>query len=74
MAGRRIAIGKYVTNLSVLGSVAGVVSTARSTKDMRKDWRRYLVWAAWLVGVVLAIGNVAMQEREQEEREEIDRL
>lgn len=64
---RRIALGKYVTNLGVLGAVASAVSTARRTGSMPNDWRRLLVWGVWIMGVVLAIAGVAMQERDQED-------
>lgn len=63
---KRIAIGKYVTNLGVLGAVAGAVGTARRTGSMPNDWRRLLVWGVWIMGVVLAIAGVAMQEQEND--------
>lgn len=63
---KRIAIGKYVTNLGVLGAVAGAVATARRTSSMPNDWRRLLVWGVWIMGVVLAIAGVAMQEQDDE--------
>lgn len=63
---RRIAIGKYVTNLGVLGAVASAVSTARRTGSMPNDWRRLLVWGVWVLSLALAIAGVAMQEDDQE--------
>lgn len=62
----RIAIGKYVTNLGVLGAAAGAYSTAKRTQSMRPDWRRYVVWAVWASSLVLAISAVAMQDRDEE--------
>ncbi|MFD5599627.1 hypothetical protein ACFWHR_06180 [Leucobacter sp. NPDC058333] len=63
-----MSIGKYVTNPGVLGSAFGVMSTARRTQSMRKDWRRFLVWGAWLAGLALAIATVSMQEQDTEEQ------
>lgn len=62
MARRGISIGKYVTNLGVLGALAGAASTAKRTGQMPHDWRRLVVWGVWGAGLVLAIAAVAMQE------------
>ncbi|UTX54821.1 hypothetical protein KI794_11135 [Leucobacter aridicollis] len=59
-------VGKYLTNIGVLGAAAGVVSTARRTSTMPRDWRRLIVWGVWIAGLVLAIAGVAMQERDEE--------
>lgn len=66
MAQRRIEIGKYLTNLGVLGAAIGALSTARRTEAMPRDWRRFIVWGVWAAGLVLAIAGVAMQDREQQ--------
>lgn len=66
MAKQRIEIGKYLTNMGVLGAAAGVVSTARRTNQMPRDWRRFIVWGVWIGGLVLAIAGVAMQESDSE--------
>lgn len=58
-------IGKYVTNLGVIGALIGVVGVARKTKTMPPDWRRFLVWGVWLFGLVLAIAGVAKQEDDE---------
>ncbi|MEJ6489456.1 hypothetical protein PQI23_06960 [Leucobacter sp. USCH14] len=63
-----MSIGKYVTNPGVIGSAFGAIGTARRTNSMHKDWRRYLIWAAWLAGLVLAIATVSMQEEDLEEQ------
>ncbi|MDA3147871.1 hypothetical protein JSO19_10840 [Leucobacter sp. UCMA 4100] len=52
-------IGKYVTNLGVLSALTGVYGVSKQTKSMPADWRRYVVWTVWILGVVLAIGSVA---------------
>ncbi|MEV8337295.1 hypothetical protein [Leucobacter sp. NPDC077196] len=62
-----MSIGKYVTNPGVIGAAFGAVTTARRTGSMRKDWRRYLVWGAWVAGLALAIATVSMQEQDAEE-------
>lgn len=67
MAQRRIAIGKYVTNLGVIGAAVGALSTARRTASMPRDWRRLIVWGVWIAGLVLAIAGVAMQDEDNEE-------
>ncbi|SDQ54395.1 hypothetical protein [Leucobacter chromiiresistens] len=64
-----MSIGKYVTNPGVIGAAFGALSTARRTGSMRKDWRRYLVWGAWLAGLALAIATVSMQEQDEQEQE-----
>lgn len=62
-----MAIGKYVTNLGVIGAIAAAYSTARQTKQMPTDWRRYVVWGIWAAGVALAIAAVATPDDEPEE-------
>lgn len=66
MARQRFSLGKYVTNLGVIGAAVGAVSTAKRTKAMPPDWRRYVVWAVWAGSLVLAISAVAMQDRDEE--------
>jgi len=61
-----VQIGKYVTNPGVIGSAFGAMTTARRTRAMRHDWRRYLVWGVWLAGLALSIATVAMQEQDEE--------
>lgn len=61
-----MSIGKYVTNPGVIGAAFGALSTARRTQDMRKDWRRFLVWGVWAAGLALAIASVAMQDTDDE--------
>ncbi|GAA2839396.1 hypothetical protein FB468_1210 [Leucobacter komagatae] len=66
MTRQRIEVGKYLTNIGVLGAAAGVVSTARRTNSMPRDWRRFIVWGVWIAGLILAIAGVAMQDRDAE--------
>ncbi|QNN64051.1 hypothetical protein H9L06_11460 [Leucobacter denitrificans] len=61
-----MSLGKYVTNLGVIGAVAGAYSTAKRTKTMPPDWRRYVVWAVWAGSLVLAVSAVAFQDRDEE--------
>jgi len=56
-----MGIGKYLTNLGVIGALIGALGTLRQTQQMPKDWRRYLVWAVWAAGLALAIGSVSKQ-------------
>lgn len=55
-------IGKYVTNIGILSAIAGAIGVSRQTKAMPSDWRRYIVWVVWGLGVVLAIASVAKDE------------
>lgn len=57
-------IGKYITNFSVLGSAASAVGVVKQTKQMPSDWRRYLIWGIWLLGLVLAVARVAKQQED----------
>ena len=66
MAQRNIEIGKYLTNLGVLGALIGAISTAKRTRAMPSDWRRLVVWGVWIAGLVLAIAAVAMPDRVEE--------
>ena len=70
MKRHRIGLGKYVTNLGVIGAAVGAVATARRTASMPHDWRRLIVWGVWAAGFVLAIASVAMPD-DDEEIEEI---
>ena len=65
-----MSIGKYLTNLGVIGALMGALGTARQTQSMPKDWRRYIVWVVWAAGLALALAGVAKQaEDEQYEAE-----
>lgn len=59
-------IGKYVTNPGVIGAAFGAVSTAKQTRSMPNDWRRYLVWGIWIASFALAIASVAKAEEDHE--------
>ena len=61
-----MSIGKYVTNVGVLGALAGALGTARQTQSMRKDWRRFVIWGVWAAGLLLAIVSVAKQPEDEE--------
>lgn len=57
-------LGKYLTNLGVLGSLAGAYGVAKQTRKMPADWRRVIVWTVWALGVVLAVGAVVQDEHD----------
>ena len=61
-------IGKYVTNPGILGSLAGAIGVSKQTKEMSHDWRRYVVWLVWLLGVVLAISAVVQEDDDTNKR------
>ncbi len=66
---KRIRIGKYLTNLGVIGAVLGIFGVIRESRQMPKDWRIGIVWAIWLLGLVLAIAGVAKRQADQDFRE-----
>lgn len=63
-------IGKYITNIGVISAILGAIGVMRQTKNMPTDWRRFLLWGVWLLGVVLAIAGVAKQEEDRQFAEE----
>lgn len=66
-----MGIGKYLTSMSVIGALLGALGTARQTQAMPKDWRRYLVWAVWAAGLVLAVVGVAKQVDDEQHAAEL---
>lgn len=69
-----MSIGKYLTNLGVIGALLGALGTARQTQAMPKDWRRYIVWVVWAAGLALAIAGVAKQAEDEQYEEELKQL
>lgn len=63
---RRIRIGKYLTNWGVIGAFISVFSVIRQSQQRPKDWRLALIWAIWLLGLVLAIAGVAKRSADEE--------
>lgn len=63
-------IGKYITNFGVLGSAVSAVGVMKQTKQMPSDWRRYLIWAMWLLSLVLAVARVAKQQEDYDFEEQ----
>ncbi|MGO3733843.1 MAG: hypothetical protein ACTJFR_01720 [Canibacter sp.] len=64
-----MAIGKYVTNVGVITTVLGGFGVAKQTRDMPKDWRRFLIWGVWGASVALAIASVSKAETDAEQIE-----
>ena len=63
---KRIRIGKYLTNLGVIGAVLAVFGVIRQTRDMPRDWRVIILWVIWLLGLVLAVLGVAKRASDEE--------
>lgn len=63
---------KYLLNVGVLSALAGAVGIAKATQEAPKDWRTYLLWASWGIGVALAVGTVVQKDR-QVRLEELER-
>lgn len=61
-----MSIGKYVTNLGVIGALLGVLGTMKQTQNMPRDWRRFIVWGVWAAGLLLALAGVAKQQDDEE--------
>ncbi len=61
-----MSIGKYLTNLGVIGAALGALGTARQTQAMPRDWRRFIVWGVWAAGLLLAIVGVAKQIEDEQ--------
>ncbi|MGD9606501.1 MAG: hypothetical protein AB7V10_03360 [Leucobacter sp.] len=61
-----MSIGKYVTNLGVIGALLGVLGTMKQTQNMPRDWRRFVVWGVWAAGLLLALASVAKQQDDEE--------
>lgn len=66
---KRIRLGKYLTNWGVIGAFLAVFSVIRQSRELPKDWRLALIWAVWLIGLVLAIAGVAKRTSDEEYRE-----
>lgn len=60
-----MSIGKYVTNLGVLGAAVSALGVLRQTRTMAPDWRRSMLWVVWLAGLVLAIAGVAKRDEDR---------
>lgn len=56
---------KYVFNLGIIGAIAGLFGVVRHTRNAPLDWRTVLVWLGWGVGVAVAIGNVALADKDE---------
>jgi len=61
-----VSIGKYLTNMGVITALIGALGTARQTKSMPRDWRRFVVWGVWAAGLVLAVAGAARQPEDEE--------
>lgn len=63
---------KFLFNAGVLSAIAGAVGVAKATQDSPRDWRTYMLWASWGIGVALAVGSVLEKDR-QVRLEELER-
>ncbi len=61
---------KYIFNTAMLGVLFGGVSAARQTIKGPRNWRTILMWIGWGISVVIAIGEIQEEAREQAELEE----
>ena len=56
---------KYLLNGSIISALVSSISTLRTGTAGPKDWRFYLSVIASLLTVVIAIGTVRAESREQ---------
>lgn len=59
-------IGRYVFNFGIITSALSSIAIIRQTKQMPKDWRRYLVWGSWATSFVLAVLSVRYADSDKE--------
>jgi len=69
-----MSIGKYLTNIGVIGALLGALGTMKQTQAMPKDWRRYIVWVVWAAGLALAIAGVAKQADDEQYEADLKQL
>ena len=69
-----MSIGKYLTNIGVIGALLGALGTMKQTQAMPKDWRRYIVWVVWAAGLALAIAGVAKQAEDEQYEADLKQL
>lgn len=62
---KRIRIGKYLTNFSVIAAALAAFGVMRQSREMPKDWRIGVLWLVWLLGLVLAIAGVAKRDEDK---------
>ncbi|NLA65428.1 MAG: hypothetical protein GX862_05780 [Leucobacter sp.] len=60
-----MAIGKYLTNMGVIGAAVGAMGVLKQTQSMPRDWRRFIVWLVWAAGLLLAVAAVAKQPEDE---------
>ena len=61
---------KFLFNASVLGALFGGVTALRATLRGPRDWRLILVWLGWAISLVLAIADVAEENKHAELEDE----
>lgn len=59
---------KYLMNFGVLSAAAGGLGLIRATASGQRGWRLALLWAGWIVTLALAIGSVAEDAQETNEK------
>jgi hypothetical protein len=59
---------KYLLNWGVLSTALGIVSVIQATRQSRRDWRVVLLWASWILSLVVVITSVHDRSKELETR------
>lgn len=60
---------KFLTNGAVVSAVLAVVPLIRQTASQRRRWKTVLMWAAWAIGVAVAVASVLDDVDEAREAE-----
>lgn len=60
-----MSFSKYLLNGGVIGSVMGLFSTVKKTQNSPRDWRTVLTWVIWGCTLAIAIGSVALRDKDK---------
>ncbi|WGD38150.1 hypothetical protein [Lysinibacter sp. HNR] len=60
-----MSVSKYLINGGVVGSLLSLVSTVKKTQNSPRDWRLILTWIIWGCTLAIAIGSVALRDKDK---------
>ncbi len=60
-----MSFGKYLVNGAVLGALLSLPNTIRRSKRATSGRSTALLWLVWAGTLVVALGSVALRERER---------
>ena len=56
---------KYLMNGAIISAVFSGISALRQQRKTTNDWRTYLTWVAWLLTLIVAIGTVRIESKDE---------